>query len=220
MMDFQKARQNMVDCQIHTAGVIFPALLQSFATVPREKFVPHDFQPVSCNDEELPLGDGRFLLEPAVQAKMIQALEPKANHVVMDIGGATGYAAAILSPLVSTVVAVEENEHMLEYAMKIWRDLGYFNIAGLKGRLREGSSLHAPYDAIFLNGAAESIPDSLLNQLAAGGKLIAIIKKPGQVMGKVTLFYNAGEGRSSSARLFDAAAHYLPGFEPKPVFCF
>ncbi|MCC6597492.1 MAG: protein-L-isoaspartate O-methyltransferase [Alphaproteobacteria bacterium] len=220
MMDFQKARRNMVDCQIHTAGVILPGLLQSFETVPREKFAPRHAQATACRDQDLPLGEGRFLLEPMVQAQMIQALEPQIDHVVLDIGGATGYAAAILSSLVSTVVAVEENETMLDHGIRTWRDLGYFNIVGLKGWLREGNPEHAPYNAILLNGAVESVPRNILSQLVVGGRLLTIIRKSGEVMGEVTMFTNTGDGHFPSIRLFSAGAQYLPGFAPEPVFHF
>lgn len=210
----------MVDCQIHTAGVILPDLLRSFETVPRERFAPRGLQAIACNDEELPLGGGRFLLEPMVQARMIQALEPGAEHVVLDVGGGTGYAAAVLSPLVSTVVAVEENEAMLAHAQKIWRELELFNIVGLQGSLRSGNPGHAPYHAILVNGAVESVSEALLSQLAVGGKLVAVIKAAGRVMGEARLFHNAGGGHFPSVRLFDAGAHYLPGFEPTPGFRF
>lgn len=220
VMDFQKARRNMVDSQIHTAGVVLPGLLKSFEDVPRERFVPRGLQGIACNDDEIPLGGGRFLLEPMVQARMIQALEPRADHVVLDVGGGTGYAAAVLAPLVSTVVAVEENEAMLDHALKTWLALDCFNIVGLKGSLTGGNPENAPYHAVLLNGAVETVPPALLEQLAPGGKLVAVVRPAGRVMGAATLFHNAGEGRFPSLRLFDAAAHYLPGFEPSPGFRF
>lgn len=209
----------MVDCQIHTSGVINDKILEAFSTIPREKFVPANVQSVAYKDEDLALPDNRFLLEPPVHARMLQALELQDNCVVLDIGGASGYPAAILSSMVTTVVAIEDNKAIVDYATQLWQDLECCNVAGLVGKLKEGNPEHAPYDAIILNGAVAEIPETLLKQLADGGRLIAVVKKPGHVMGDVTLVRNSG-GSFSSYRLFSAGSPYLEGFAPKAEFQF
>lgn len=89
MPDFKAARTNMVDCQIYTAGVISPAILTAFETIPREKFVPANMQSGLHNDETISVGSGRCLLDPMTHAKMVQAVEPKPGDKILDIGGAT-----------------------------------------------------------------------------------------------------------------------------------
>ncbi|MEM7618051.1 MAG: protein-L-isoaspartate O-methyltransferase [Pseudomonadota bacterium] len=220
MEPYQKARKNMVDCQIHPAGIIDMALLDSFETVPREMFVPDSYKNNAYNDEDIELGHGRYLLEPSVHARMIQALDLKPDDVVLMIGGGTGYGAAILSPLVSTVVVVESDKDLLSKASRLWSQLDFCNIAAIEGDLREGNAENAPYDSILINGAVNEVPESILKQLAPKGVLISIVKKPGNVMGQARLFQNNGDGTFSSHAVFDAGTPYLSGFEPKPEFQF
>ncbi|GJL84696.1 MAG: protein-L-isoaspartate O-methyltransferase [Micavibrio sp.] len=220
MFNFEEARTNMVDGQIHTSGVVSEGVLEAFQSVPRELFVPKALQNVAYTDEDLPLGEGRFLLEPAVHAKMVQAVEPKPSDVVLDIGGGTGYSAAILSPMVTTVVAVEESQKYLNAAAKTWEELAVCNVVSFKGKLTKGSPEHAPFDLIFMNGAVSEIPGDIVAQLAMDGRLITIVKRPGETMGDVTIVQSLGEGQFSSYNLFSAGSPYLPGFAPNPTFTF
>jgi protein-L-isoaspartate(D-aspartate) O-methyltransferase len=220
MYDFSAARANMVDSQIHTAGIAMPGILQAFESVPREKFVPASMRSVAYNDENLSLGDGRFLLEPATHARMIQAINPVANDVVLDIGGATGYSAAILSSMVQTVIALEEKKKYVDEVAQLCNELGICNVVALKGGLTKGNAENAPFSLIFMNGSVGEIPESLVNQLAPRGRLIAIVKRSGEVVGQVTLVQSLGENRISWYTLFEAGCPYLPGFEPKTTFTF
>ncbi|MEO5368408.1 MAG: hypothetical protein H7831_19040, partial [Magnetococcus sp. WYHC-3] len=140
MADCSKARKNMVDCQIHTFGVVDPGVLEAFSAVPREMFVPDQYKTIAYNDEDIPLGDGRYMLEPAVYAKMVQALELKPDDVVLEIGGGSGYGAAVLSGLVSTVVVVESDAAFIERANNIWQALDLCNVALLEGPLQVGNA--------------------------------------------------------------------------------
>lgn len=218
MLDYIQARTNMIDCQIYTAGVINPDVIEAFQTIPRERFVPDNVANVSYNDEDLALGNGRFLLEPIVHAKMIEALEPQKDHVILDVGCATGYSSAILSSIVSTVVALDEDQAMLERGNHAWEELNLCNIASYIGPLTEGQPENAPYDLIIINGAVETVPQKLLDQLAIGGRMISVIKKQGATMGEVTLTENLGKNNFSSYTLFSAGSPYLPGFTSKPAF--
>ena len=105
-MDFAAARRNMVDCQILPNRVTDQRLIEALGTVPREAFVPTEFKGVAYVDEAIPLSGGRYLMEPLVTARLIQAAEPKAQDLALVIGCGTGYGAAVLSHLAGTVVAV------------------------------------------------------------------------------------------------------------------
>ena len=220
MPDFIAARKNMVDCQIHTSGIVMPGLLEAFESIPREKFAPESLKKIAYTDGDLPVGEGRFLLSPTTHARMIQAAKPEAGDVVLDIGGATGYSAAIISSLVTTVVALEENKKFLKQVDVLCQELNICNVVTLEGTLSKGGPDNAPYDLIFMNGATTEIPQKLVAQLAPQGRLITIIKQPGTVLGQVTIVQSLGENRFSSYSLFEAGAAYLPGFEPLPAFTF
>jgi protein-L-isoaspartate(D-aspartate) O-methyltransferase len=219
MTKYQAARKNMVDCQIHTAGVSHVGILDAFSTVPREKFVSPALQSIAHADEDLPLGEDRYLMSPLVHARLLQAANPQPEDVVLDIGGAYGYPAAILSSIVTTVLALEEKKKYIDQAEKAWGSLGICNVVPVRGALNKGHAEHAPYSLIILNGAVSQIPEAIVAQLTPEGRLLTIVKKPGMPVGQAAFVQKNGAAWSSRI-LFDAAAHYLPGFEPASEFCF
>jgi len=218
--DYNKARKNMVDCQIHTSGVVHTGLLNAFETVPREMFVPEHLKGIAYYDEEIDLGKGRTLLDPLTLSKMLQAADLKESDVVLDIGGATGYGAAILSPIVSTIIAAESNQEFLDKAQNIWNELGANNIVPVHAKPREGANEDGPYNVIVMHGAVPEIPKKIAAHLVENGRLFCIIKKPGDRLGQATMVQSLGENQFSSYTLFECAANYIDGFAPKPAFSF
>ncbi len=213
------ARKNMLDCQLATNGITDPDVLEVFAKVPREMFLPEDRRGIAYLDEDIVLGDGVFCLEPVVHARMVQAVDPQKKDAVLNIGDTTGYSSAILSDLVLTVVALESKQGALDPALHIWDELNYCNIAVVKGKETKGSPEHAPYDLIFINGSVAAVPENLLEQLGPGGRLAAVVKKPGET-GRITVIEKIAEGRYSTRALYDAASPYVRGFEPAKTFVF
>jgi protein-L-isoaspartate(D-aspartate) O-methyltransferase len=220
MTDFAQARKNMVDCQIHTSGVVHTGLLNAFETVPRELFVPEELKGVAYYDEAIPVTKNRVLLEPLTLSKMLEAANLTEDDVVLDIGGATGYAAAIMSPNVSTIIALESKEEYITAAEKNWKQLDACNIISCEGPLKAGEADKGPYDVIVLHGAVPQIPENLTAQLTQNGRMLLIIKKPGEKLGQATLVQSLGENTFSSYTLFECGADYLEGFAPKPAFSF
>lgn len=220
MMNHAQARTNMVDCQIHTAGVVNPVLLSAFETIPKEIFVPKQLRNIAYCDEEVALEDKRFILEPIVLSKMLEAATPKKDDVVLDIGGTSGYTSAILSSAVSTILMLEQTKDWLETAEKNWQSLEICNTFGVHGPLHKGYADKAPYDLIVINGAVTQVPDIIKQQLAPKGRLVCITKPAGKTIGQATLIQNIGENHFSSYNLFDAGSSYLPGFEPQTGFSF
>ena len=151
MSDYAAARQNMVDCQLSTNQIYSPDVLKAMSTVPRELFLAEGRRHLAYLDEDTLIGEGRYLIEPMVLGRLIQALNPKKDEVLLDIGGGTGYGAALFSEMVQTVIALESHDAFLKYAQKVWLDLDLCNIVDLKGDLEQGSSAHAPYDMILIN---------------------------------------------------------------------
>ena len=220
MSNFQAARTNMVDTQIHTNGVINPAILESFATIPREIFLPAHLQNVAYTDEPVALNKERFLLDPMTHARMVQALDITPDDTILDIGTGSGYSAAILSSLATTIMAVENRQSTIDKATKILNDIGACNIVFIKDKLTNGGQEHAPYNAIFIGGAVAEIPESLVKQLSPGGRMVTILQPDPNTVGQVTLIRKGQNDAYASRALFESNAPYMAGFEPKETFSF
>lgn len=215
MDDFAAARRNMVDCQVRTQDVTDLRVIDAFLQVPRERFVPPAKQGLAYLDYEVPLGDGakaRRLLKPMVLAKLIQVAGPRSTDRVLDVAGGSGYSAALWTRLAGEVTALEDDAALARTAQKNLGDA----VTVVTGALTAGWAAAAPYDIILLNGACETIPPALLQQLKDGGRLLCIM---GAAPGKATLYLCDGSNFSSRA-LFDAAAPLLPGFARAPAFVF
>lgn len=228
-IDFAKLRRTMVECQLRPNKVIDTKLLAAFEDVPRELFVPKSLRGVAYVDEDLQIAPGRYLMEPMVLARLIQAADLEPDEVVLDIGAATGYGAAILSGLASTVVAVESDLILYEQANAILRDLGKVNCVVVSEPLTAGYPRSAPYDVILVEGAVAEIPTALTDQLADGGRLLAVVAAGtaaaafsglrGSAVGQAVICRRIG-GTVSRRVLFDAQVPVLPGFEARPRFVF
>jgi protein-L-isoaspartate(D-aspartate) O-methyltransferase len=218
--EYAIARQAMINSQIHPMGVVSESLLAAFDTVPREEFVPNDKRGICHCDEDVEIMPGRYLMEPSVFARMVQACKPTADDVALSLGSGVGYNAAILSQLVSTVVALEEDQSLIKQAQASWDKFMYCNIVAVTGELALGAPKNAPYDLIIINGAVAEIPEGIKAQLSVGGRLVALVKKAGQSVAKATLIEQTHDDVFEEQILFDAGTPYLKGFEPKKEFIF
>lgn len=222
-VDFALLRKRMVDGQIRTVDVTKLSVLAAFLTVPREKFVPERQQELSYVDEAIPLatGDGkkvtRYLMKPAALAKLLQAADIKPEDVVLDIGAGTGYSAALLSNLSSSVIALEEDSKLAALANKILQAGGYDNVVVVNGALTKGYREESPYDVILLEGAVDFIPETLFSQLREGGRLVAV---EGHGNSAVARIYIKEDGIVSARRIFNLAINPLEGFLNAPEFVF
>ncbi|MAE50267.1 MAG: protein-L-isoaspartate family protein [Micavibrio sp.] len=220
MLNFEQARSNMVDCQIHPNGVIDPRILTAFETLPREKFVPDELRGIAYNDEDLVMADGRILLEPQTHARMLQVVKPGAEEVCLVVGDGCGYASAVLAQLTAMVITITTNDAEKQRIGDLCTALDICNIATLDGNICDGAAKNAPYGVIFVNGAIADVPEKLLQQLAIGGRLVCIEKKEGQTLGEMLVVENLGEGKFSSYNHYSAGTPYIPEFKPKRVFTF
>lgn len=221
-IDSAMQRLKMVDGQLRTTDVTEPALLAAMLSVPRERFVPAARQALAYIDEDIdvtPEGAAmrRYLMEPSPFGKLVQLAAIRPDDFVLDIGCATGYSAAVLSRLCSSVVALECDAVLAESATATLSELGYDNAAVVQGPLEAGYPSEAPYDAIILEGAVDFVSDSLLDQLKDGGRLVAIVGRG--LSAKAQLHVRDG-GNISSRGSFNAAVKPLPGFVRAPEFQF
>lgn len=220
MSNFQAARKNMIDGQIHTAGVIDPQILEIFETTPREEFVPEELISVAYQDEDLPIGHDRFLMEPIIHSKMLQAAGIKKEDLVLDVGFGMGYSTAIISQMASTVFAIEDSQTLIDIAQENWNTYGFCNIVAESAVLVAGLPQHGPFDVILINGALREIPDELKQQMAIDGRLLCVEKPEAQSVGKAVLLTRLDENSFSKIILFDAATPILKPFESSKRFVF
>lgn len=169
VFSFAAARQNMLKSQILTGHVLSEPLLAALQEVGRETFVPQTYREVAYLDEEIPLGNQRFLMEPLAFARVLEKAALMQSDSVLVIGCATGYSAAILSRIVREVVAVESDAKMAETARSNLASCP--NVTVFHAPLQEGCHSRAPYDAIVIEGAVEYVPATLGDQLKEGGRL-------------------------------------------------
>lgn len=218
-MHFEALRKAMVDSQIRPNKVIDDRVIAAFMSVPRERFVSKNMQNLAYIDEDIHLSGGRFIVEAMVMARIIQTLALDASQSVMLIGAGTGYTAALLSSLVESVIAIETRAQMVEKAQQAVTALDIGNVAVIKARLQDGYASEAPYDAIIIEGAVEQMPQSLLDQLADGGRLAAIWRPDGNQAGEACIWHKTGDAVTRTA-LFTAQVPVLDEFRAKPKFSF
>jgi len=218
MIDYAAARHNMVDGQLRTNGIVDPEQLDAFLSVPRERFVPAALQGTAYVDRDLPLGNDRYLIEPLVLARLIQLAELRPGARVLYVGTGPGYDTAILTHLVGSVIALESDPSLAATARHLLRELDHSNASVIEGPLELGYAAGGPYDAILFGGAITVVPDAIVRQLAATGRMAAVIRAAGRVS-QVTVMTRAGASLSRRP-VFDAATHALPGFAPQPAFVF
>jgi protein-L-isoaspartate(D-aspartate) O-methyltransferase len=216
-MDFAAARRNMVDRQLRTNKVFDEAVLEALGQVPREAFVPQGLRSAAYVDEDVAVGKGRFLIEPMVFARLLQAAEIQRTDLVLDLGCGPGYSTAVLSRLANMVVALECDRGLAQRTADALTNLRIDNAVVVEGLLERGWAAQAPYNVILLGGAAARIPEAVLNQLAEGGRLAGVETRGG--IGRAML-YLRHRGVISGRPLFDAAVPILPGLAVEPHFVF
>jgi len=210
MQDFSLARRAMVDSQLRPEAVTDRGVLAAMASVERENFVPESARALAYFDRPLRLSDGRAMMPPAALGRLLSELAPRAGERALIIGSGTGYAAALLKAIGLEVVALESDEELATAA----RAAG---VETVTGNLAAGWAKEAPYDLVLFDGAVEEVPDSILKQLAPGGRLAGAIVDRGVtrlVVGRV-----AG-GSLGLRSLADADVAILPGFSRPRAFTF
>ncbi len=215
MTDYTSRRTTMVDTQVRPSDVTKFPIINAMLSVPREAFVPQAQRETAYAGENLPVDEGRVLLEPRTLAKMLDALDIQNDEMVLDIGCGLGYSSAVIAHIAEAVVAVDDNEERIEEAQQILSDTGADNVILHQAALSEGAAAHGPYDAIILQGAVEHLPDSLVAQLKEGGRIACLFQEG--ALGVVRIGYLL-DGELNWRYSFNAGAPVLPGFEKHHAF--
>jgi len=217
MMNADLARRNMVESQIRPNKVTDLRVIEAFEAVPRERFVPARLAGVAYIDDDLEIARGRYLIEPMVLARLLQALDLQPEDKVLNVAAGCGYAAAVMARLGGTVTAVESDAELCAAARRALTEVGAANVSLVQGDLSAGHAAGAPYDAILIEGGVEHVPAELTAQLAEGGRLGTVLIENG--VGHAALYVKAG-GVVSHRQLFEAGTPRLPGFATPRRFVF
>lgn len=217
MFDTAPARLNMVEGQIRTNKVTDRRIVDAMAAVPREMFVPKSLKGVAYIDQAIRIASDRYLMEPMVLARLLQAADIGPEAVVLDLGCGTGYSTAILARLAAAVVALESDSTLADTATENLTELQADNTAVVTGKLPEGCPDQGPYDVAVIEGAIEQVPPAIIEQMAEGGRVVAVVNQDG--IGRATLFIRQGDNLSGNV-LFEAAVPPLPGFGRERGFVF
>jgi len=209
------ARFNMIEAQIRTNDVTDVRIHAALGAVERERFVPSAKKALAYADVPVEIAPGRYLLDPRSFAKGLQMAEITAQDRVLDVGTGSGYSAAVLARLAKDVVALEQDADLVRLASGLLEREP--NIQVTQGALIEGFKGGGLYDVIFVNGATEMEPATLLSQLAEGGRMVTFEQAGPQ--GRAVLYVKE-HGQVGRRAGFDATVPLLAGFKKHVGFVF
>lgn len=226
-MNFERARFNMVEQQIRPWEVLDQTVLTLLASLRREDFVPHALRALAFVDTQVPLAPAEnglgaaCMLEPKVEARLLQALQVQRHETVLEIGTGSGFMAALLAHRAQSVTTLECKPALAATARANLARNGVVNVQVLEVDATKAAGGHAaqgPFDVILLSGSVAEVPRALLQQLKAGGRLAAVVGQ--EPIMRAKLFTRAGEAAWGEQDLFDTVAPRLLGFAEPTRFNF
>lgn len=174
-MNVEKARFNMIEQQIRPWKVLDDEVLNLMSSIPRELFVPDAYKALAFADIAVPLSDGRHLLHPKEEGRVLQEIKPERNEKVLVVGSATGYVAALLASFANEVYAVESNDDYVEVSVGHFTKLNIHNITVSCSDPAQGLETQAPYDVIVILGSMQIMSEVLKKQMKVGGRMFCVL---------------------------------------------
>jgi len=212
------ARKRMVDSQVRPNKVTDPRILAAMRFLPRERFLPASLAALAYADEDVPLGNGRYLIEPMVLARLLQFAAPREGERALVVAAGSGYGAAVLSQCGPRVTAVEDDPALLALAREALAAEAP-SVALVSGPLDAGWQTGAPYDIIVIEGAVREVPPAIAKQLKSdGGRLVTVIAGPGR--SNQAILAEATPAGLRAQPVFDCGTPALPSLLPAPEFVF
>ena len=225
VMNLETARFNMIEQQIRPWDVLDPTVLTLLATVRREDFVPPALRALAFVDTQVPLlpgqAQGPCMLEPKVEARLLQELQVHRHEKVLEVGTGSGFMAALLAHRAQQVLTLECQPELARMARASLQRNGVANVRVLDVDAATGAQglpAEAPFDVILLSGSVSEVPPVLLQQLKLGGRLAAVVGEEPVMVAR--LFTRVGDAAWSEADLFDTVAPRLQGFAEPSQFHF
>jgi protein-L-isoaspartate(D-aspartate) O-methyltransferase len=217
-VNFEQARSNMVEQQIRTWEVLDQAVLDLLYAVPREDFVPAACRTLAFADLEIPIGEGEKMMAPKVEARIVQELALRKTDRVLEVGTGSGYLTALLARRAAQVHSLEIRPALAAFGRANLERHGADNVTLEIGDGARGDPKRAPYDAIVLTGSTPVLPRALLEQLAPGARLFAVVGEPPVMVARLVTCTAPGAYRT--AELFDTLLAPLVNAEHAPRFRF
>jgi len=195
-MNPERARFNMIEQQIRTWDVLDQEVLDLLYVVRREEFVPPAYRALAFSDLEIPLIEGakpgQHMMQPKVEARILQEVAPKRSDKVLEIGTGSGYMTALLAARAGRVHSVEIDPRLLSFGVANLERAGVKNVTVDEGNGAQGWKKYAPYDVIVLTGSVPILPDAFLAQLLPGGRLFAVVGDPPVMTARLVTCVSAG----------------------------
>jgi len=173
-------REWMVETQLIGRDITDERVIHSMLIVPRHKYVVEDKQAYAYDDTPLQIEAGQTISQPYIVALMAQALELQVSDHVLEIGTGSGYSAAVISQMVAYIVTIERHDILAHFAKERFVSQGFENIDVCVGDGTLGWPEKAPFNAILVTAGGPVIPDTLINQLAIGGRLVIPVGDKGE----------------------------------------
>ena len=225
-IDFELARFNMIEQQIRPWDVLDADVLELLSLVRREDFVPMAHKALAFTDMQIPLlqptdqamQQGHCMLEPKVEARMLQDVRVQPNEKVLEVGAGSGYMAALLANRAQRVISLELQPELVAMARANLQRAGVTNAEVREGDGVNGMSGEAPFDVIVLSGSVAEVPPGLLSQLKIGGRLAAIVGF--EPVMRATFITRTGDTTYATAEPWDTLAPRLANFAEPSKFHF
>jgi len=219
-MNIEQARFNMIEQQIRPWDVLDSHVLSLLAMLKREDFVPAAYKAMAFADTEVPLGSepGQVMLEPKVEARLLQEAQIQRHERVLEIGTGSGFMAALLAHRALSVISLERDGALARQAVANLRRAGVLNASVREQDGAAGLPGDGPFDVIMLSGSVAEVPQTLLDQLKPGGRLLAIVGQE-PVMRAVRITRLSATALQAQD-LFDTVAPRLLGFDEPTRFSF
>jgi protein-L-isoaspartate(D-aspartate) O-methyltransferase len=217
-MNFEQARFNMVEQQIRPWEVLDADVLELLMTVKREEFVPAAHRNLAFADVEMPIGCGQVMLKPAIEGKVLQAVQVGRSDSVLEIGAGSGYFAALLAARAEWVRTIDIEPELVQLAADNLDRYGVQNVTVKQADGALGLPCRAPYDLIVVSGGMPMVPRALLEQIKVGGRLFAFVGEA-PVM-KARLITCIAEGRYKTEDVFETLVPMLKNVQRENGFRF
>jgi protein-L-isoaspartate(D-aspartate) O-methyltransferase len=208
----------MVEQQIRPWEVIDQEVLDLLYVVPREEFVPPQYRSLAFSDLELPIGEGQRMWFPKIEARVLQALGVRKTDKVLEVGTGSGYLAALLAHRAAHVYSIEISPALAMFGRRNLQRHSLDNVTLETGDAAHGWGRYAPYDLIVLTGSTPVLPHAFVAQLAAGGRLFAIVGEPPVMVARLCTW--TAPGACTTNDLFETLVAPLVNCEQRSRFRF